>query len=60
MITKRKAGDAGNPAAEADPFRHVGDPHWGQGGDYRIDPATGQRVPATPEPQAAAAEPNQE
>ena len=27
-----------------DPFTHVGDPHWGQGGRYIV--VDGQRVPA--------------
>lgn len=33
-------------AAESapDPFAHVGDPHWGQGGRYIV--VDGQRVPA--------------
>lgn len=34
------------PAATPDPFAHVGDPSWGRGGSYVIDPNTGARVPA--------------
>ncbi|HJW23760.1 MAG TPA: hypothetical protein VJ576_02590 [Rhodocyclaceae bacterium] len=39
---------ADRPAHEA----FIGDEHWGKGGRYIIDPATGRRVPApdtTPE-----------
>lgn len=28
-------------------------PHWGQGGRYMVDPATGARVPLLTEPQTA-------
>ncbi|MCB1908810.1 MAG: hypothetical protein KDH15_15700 [Rhodocyclaceae bacterium] len=31
-----------------DPFAHVGDEHWGKGGSYVIDPASGKRVPVEP------------
>jgi hypothetical protein len=32
-------------------------PHWGQGGRYVVDPATGQRVPAPAEPAATDSQP---
>lgn len=37
-------------ADPSDPFAHVGDPHWGQGGSYEIDPVSGARrpMPAAP------------
>lgn len=30
---------------------YVGDEHWGKGGRYIVDPATGKRVPAPAEEQ---------
>lgn len=39
-------------APAPDPFAHIGDPHWGKGGRYVVDPATGKRVPADPPPAA--------
>lgn len=39
-----KPSPPSNPAPG--PFAHTADPHWGRGGRYRIDPTTGQRVPA--------------
>lgn len=32
-------------ADPTDPFAHVGDPHWGQGGSYETDPVSGARRP---------------
>ncbi len=61
MSTKRKAGEpAGNDlAGQVDPFRHVGDEHWGKGGDYVIG-ADGRRVPSVPAPAVAPADQSQE
>lgn len=43
--------DAGVDAATApDPFAHVGDEHWGQGGRFVVG-ADGKRVPVTTEPE---------
>lgn len=36
----------GEAVTAPDPFAHVGDPSWGKGGSYVIDPETGARVPA--------------
>lgn len=52
-----KAADAMSPTASQAANRpaheaFIGDEHWGKGGRYIIDPATGRRVPApdtTPE-----------
>lgn len=41
------------PAPRHDPFAHLNDPHWGRGGRYTVDPATGRREPVP----AEAAEP---
>lgn len=62
MSTKqRKAGEpAGNDlGSQVDPFRHVGDEHWGKGGDYVIG-ADGRRVPSVPAPAVAPADQPQE
>lgn len=61
MSTKRKAGEpAGNDlGSQVDPFRHVGDEHWGKGGDYVIG-ADGRRVPSVPAPATAPADQPQE
>lgn len=42
------------PAAGAPAFAHIGDEHWGRGGRYVVDPATGrrQRAPETDESDA--------
>jgi len=31
----------------------IDDPWWGKGGRYVVDPETGRRVPAPPDPDAA-------
>lgn len=50
-MARKPAPQPAEPAGAppADPFAHANDPHWGKGGRYIIDPATGQRIPAPPE-----------
>lgn len=45
---------AGTPAEPlpdpSPPPSHIGDEHWGKGGRYVKDPATGRRAPAPEQP----------
>jgi len=51
MASKKPAPptEAASDTAQ-DRSSYVGDEHWGKGGRYVIDPATGARVPAPAEP----------
>lgn len=46
---KQQTNTQPEPSAGVDPFAHVGDEHWGKGGRYIVDPATGKREPAPAE-----------